>query len=198
MPKAKWISLLLAPAVLAGCQTAVPPVEVTRFHMGDQTGRGTIAVQPLTLSDDTSIEYRTYAAAVGRELQRLGFSEVAGTGSQYIASVHYLRGVRDRLAGGRSPVSVGVGGSTGSYGSGVGVGVGIGIDLSGPPKPVVTTQLGVQIKRRSDMSVIWEGRAITEAREGSPAAQPGMAASKLATALFGDFPGVSGQTIRVK
>lgn len=196
MPNAKWISLLLSPVALAGCQTAVAPVEVTRFHIGDQTGRGTIAVEPLTLSDDTSIEYRTYAAAVGQELQRLGFSEQSGTGSQYIASVNYMRGVRDRLDQGRSPVSVGVGGATGSYGSGVGVG--IGIDLSGPPKPIVTTQLNVQIKRRSDMSVIWEGRAITQAKEGSPAAQPGMAAAKLAGALFRDFPGVSGRTIRVK
>lgn len=196
MTKAKWTCLLLAPVALAGCQTAVPPVEVTRFHIGDQTGRGTIAVEPLTLNDDISIEYRTYAAAVGRELQRLGFTEQTGIGSQYIASVNYLRGVRDRLAGGRSPVSVGVGGSTGSYGSGVGVG--IGINLSGPPKPIVTTQLNVQIKRRSDMSVIWEGRAITEAKEGSPAAQPGLAASKLAAALFKDFPGVSGRTITVK
>lgn len=196
MTKAKWTCLLLAPVALAGCQTAVPPVEVTRFHIGDQTGRGTIAVELLTLNDDISIEYRTYAAAVGRELQRLGFTEQTGTGSQYIASVNYLRGVRDRLAGGRSPVSVGVGGSTGSYGSGVGVG--IGINLSGPPKPIVTTQLNVQIKRRSDMSVIWEGRAITEAKEGSPAAQPGLAASKLAAALFKDFPGVSGRTITVK
>lgn len=196
MTKAKWTCLLLAPVALAGCQTAVPPVEVTRFHIGDQTGRGTIAVELLTLNDDISIEYRTYAAAVGRELQRLGFTEQTGIGSQYIASVNYLRGVRDRLAGGRSPVSVGVGGSTGSYGSGVGVG--IGINLSGPPKPIVTTQLNVQIKRRSDMSVIWEGRAITEAKEGSPAAQPGLAASKLAAALFKDFPGVSGRTITVK
>jgi hypothetical protein len=196
MSKAKWACLWLAPLTLAGCQTAVAPVEVTRFHMGDQTGRGTISVEPLALSDDTSIEYRTYAAAVGRELQRLGFAEQAGTDSQYIASVTYMRSVRDRMAQGRSPVSVGVGGSTGSYGSGVGVG--IGINLSGPPKPIVITQLNVQIKRRADMSVIWEGRAITEAREGTPAAQPGIAASKLAAALFKDFPGVSGRTITVK
>ena len=196
MRNKNWTGLILAPLALAGCATAVPPVEVTRFHMGDQTARGTIAVEPLTLSDDTSIEFRTYAAAVGRELQRIGFTEQAGTGSQYIASVNYIRSVRDTLAGGRSPVSVGVGGSTGSYGSGVGLG--IGINLSGPPKDTVVTQLNVQIKRRADATVIWEGRALAEAKEGNPAAQPGMAAAKLAEALFRDFPGVSGQTIRVK
>jgi len=31
----------------------------------------------------------------------------------------------------------------------------------------------------------------------SPATQPGIAASKLAESLFKDFPGVSGETIRV-
>ena len=196
MAKAKWLCLILTPLVLGGCQTAVPPVEVTRFHMGDQTARGTIIVEPLTHNEDTSIEYRTYAAAVGRELQQLGFQEQAGKTSQYIATVNYMRSVRDQMIGGRSPVSVGVGGSTGSYGSGVGLG--IGINLSGPPKPLVVTQLNVQIKRRADATVTWEGRAITEAKEGNPAAQPGMAASKLASALFKDFPGISGQTIRVK
>lgn len=192
----KRIAALVVPMMLAGCQTAVAPVEATRFHMGDQTGRGSIAVEPMTLSDDTSIEYRTYAAAVARELQRIGFAEQPSVNSQYVASVNYIRGARDTMGGGRSPVSVGVGGATGSYGSGVGLG--IGINLSGPPKPIVVTQLNVQIRRRSDRSVIWEGRAVTEAKEGSPAAQPGIAASKLAQALFKDFPGVSGQTIKVK
>ena len=77
MLKVKWTCLLLAPLTLAACQTAVPPVEVTRFHIGDQTARGTIAVEPLTLNDDTSIEYRSYAAAVGQELQRVGASGAA-------------------------------------------------------------------------------------------------------------------------
>jgi hypothetical protein len=93
-------------------------------------------------------------------------------------------------------VSVGVGGSTGSFGSGLGVG--IGINLSGKPKPVVATRLRVQLRRTADQSAIWEGRAETQAREGTPAAQPGIAAGKLADALFKDFPGQSGVTITVK
>ena len=95
----------------------------------------------------------------------------------------------------RNPVSVGVGGSAGSYGSGVGLGV--GIDLSGRSKWQVETTLAVRILRRSDNLVIWEGKASQTAKAGSPAAQPGIAASKLAAALFQDFPGVSGETIRV-
>lgn len=192
----KWACILAASLSLAACQTAIPPVEVTRFHIGDQTGRGTVAVEPLSFDDDTSLEFRSYAAAVGRELQRIGFTEQNGTNTQYVASVNYRRAVRNPLTDGGSPVSVGVGGGTGSYGSGLGLG--IGINLSGKPKAIVITELNVQIKRRADATVIWEGRAITEAKENAPAAQPGMAAAKLAGALFKDFPGVSGRTITVK
>ena len=57
----------------------------------------------------------------------------------------------------RSPVSVGVGGSTGSYGSGIGMGVGINLNALGDQRGVETT-LNVRILRRSDNLVIWEGR----------------------------------------
>jgi hypothetical protein len=57
--------------------------------------------------------------------------------------------------------------------------------------------LSVRIARRDGGNVVWEGRASVEAKQGSPASQPGLAAAKLAEALFRDFPGESGTTIRV-
>jgi hypothetical protein len=53
------------------------------------------------------------------------------------------------------------------------------------------------MKRASDDLVVWEGRAQTEAPNTAPAAQPGLAADKLARALFQDFPGESGRTITI-
>lgn len=190
----------LAFAALGGCAAAIAPVEVTRFHAGGPAVQsGGILVEPATGLNGDSIEFRTYAGAVSQELQRVGFTDESGkqtlVPSEYVAIMGYSRDVRSALAA-RSPVSVGVGGSTGSYGSGVGLG--IGINLSGKPKDVVTTQLSVQIRRRADNVVMWEGRAVTEAKDGSPAAQPGLAASKLAAALFGGYPGTSGETITVK
>ncbi len=91
---------------------------------------------------------------------------------------------------------MGVGGSTGSYGGGVGVG--IGIDLSGKPKPVIATQLRIQLREAGGGKTVWEGRAETAAKQGSPAAQPGMAAGKLADALFRDYPGASGKTVTIQ
>jgi hypothetical protein len=197
MMKPLTIAAPLALAMaLSACATAVPPVEVTRFHADSPAARGTIAVEEMNDNPDVGLEFQTYAAAVGQELQKVGFNEVQGQASEYKALVSFRRSFRPTGPAPRSPVSVGVGGATGSYGSGLGVG--IGINLSGKPKDLVTSELFVQIRRRSDSAAIWEGRASTMAKEGTPAAQPGIAAAKLAGALFGGYPGQSGQTISVK
>jgi len=190
---------LLALGGLSGCATPMPPVEVTRFHVGAPVVQsGGFLVEPATGLEADSMEFRTYAGAVSRELQRIGFTDEAGlqtvAPSEYIVLVGFDRAVRPAGAA-RSPVSVGVGGSTGSYGSGIGLGV--GINLAGKPKDVISTELSVQIRRRADGEALWEGRASTMAKEGAPASQPGIAASKLAAALFKDYPGQSGETIQV-
>jgi hypothetical protein len=59
----------------------------------------------------------------------------------------------------------------------------------------VATELAVRIQRRSDATVAWEGRAQTESRVG---ADRGATVDRLASALFRDFPGESGRTIRVR
>jgi hypothetical protein len=44
---------------------------------------------------------------------------------------------------------------------------------------------------------VWEGRSETAVRSRAPAGQPGIAAARLARALFEGFPGQSGQTITI-
>jgi hypothetical protein len=63
---------------------------------------------------------------------------------------------------------------------------------------VTATLLEVGIRRRSDATVFWEGRAVGEARTGSAQAASTAAVDRLASALFRDFPGESGRTIRVR
>lgn len=197
------VMAMIGGLALSGCAASIPPVEVTRFHApGAAVPRtGGIVVEPQPGPRDDSIEYRTFAGAVAQELQRVGFTDETGRqtlrASDYVALIAYDREVRSPPdAGGRSPVSVGVGGATGSYGSGLGVG--IGINLSGKPKDVVVTRLSVQIRRRADSQPVWEGRAETSAKVGTPASQAGLSAGKLAAALFKDYPGRSGETITVK
>ena len=62
----------------------------------------------------------------------------------------------------------------------------------------VATELGVRIQRRSDATVAWEGRARLEAAAGSAMADRAAAVDALAAALFRDFPGESGRTIRAR
>ena len=122
-------------SALAGCATgsrtgAISPPEVTRFHLGQPIARGQIAVEPFDAADANSIEFRSYAGAVAREL--------------------------------------------------------------------IGTMLEVRIKRRSDGTVFWEGRATMEARVGTADSDRVVAVDQLARALFQDFPGESGRTIRAR
>jgi hypothetical protein len=188
-----------AALLLAGCATTVSPVEVTRFHLGEPIARGTVMVVPVG-DGDPSLEYRSYAAAVEQQLSRAGYSVAPNNlGTQFIADVGFMRANRIAAREG-SPVSIGLGG--GGFGggrrSGVGIGGGIGFGIGGGSGDIVASELSVRIKRRQGDEVIWEGRAQTEARSSNPATQPGIAAEKLARALFAGFPGRSGETITVK
>ncbi|MEO7914684.1 MAG: DUF4136 domain-containing protein [Novosphingobium sp.] len=187
---------LIALLALGGCIAPTGPVQVTRFHAADVAplGRGSIAVEPAAGMDGNSLELRSFEAAVARQLQVIGYTNVANGGEQ-VALVKLSRSTY-RPARLRGPVSVGVGGSTGSYGSGVGLG--IGIDLSGPPPEQVDTELAVTIKDRKSAAVLWEGRAAFTVRSSSPLADTQLGAAKLAEALFKGFPGNSGETIEVK
>ncbi|RVQ67002.1 DUF4136 domain-containing protein [Croceicoccus ponticola] len=183
---------------LSACATPPGPVQVTRFNAPEKAsllGRGAIAIEAAPGMDADSLELASYRAAVARELVRLGYTEAAtGQGSQ-VAEVRLRRGVVQPVREG-GPVSVGVGGSTGSYGSGVGLGV--GIDLSGKPMEQVMTELAVVIRQRVTGEPIWEGRAEFGVKAGSPLAETQLAAPHLAEALFVDFPGKSGETFEVK
>jgi hypothetical protein len=196
MMKTPRILPLLALSLLSACVVPTGPVEVTRFNRaaeGVPYGNGSFLVELAGESAaDRSLSASPYVAAVTREMQRVGYRNQAGT-SDVVAEIRFRASmIRPER---RSPVSVGVGGSTGSYGSSIGLGV--GINLGGGSAALLQTSMAVRIIRRSDQLVIWEGTAVQSAKAGSPAAQPAIAASKLAKALFKDFPGVSGETIRV-
>lgn len=205
--------IFAAPLLLlaAGCATATPPSEVTRFH---RFAAPPAMAQPFYIAapDDASAgaEWSTYASAVAAELARNGYSCALRSGGACVlgrdSALAPVRAQRvtvrlDRAAAGErrggSGVGVGVGGSTGSYGSGVGVGVGIDLTrlLSGGG-PDTALRLSVRIDGDGGQS-LWEGRAETAVRSRSPAGQPGMAAARLAAALFQGFPGRSGETITV-
>jgi hypothetical protein len=183
---------------LTSCMAPVGPVEVTRFHQPEalqRLGQGTIAIEAAAGLDPASLELQTYRTAVARELEKLGYQAVEAGGGTQVALVRLRRGTA-LPAETRGPVSVGVGGSTGSFGSGVGLG--IGIDLSGKPAEQVMTELGVMIQDRASGTTLWEGRASFSVSAKSPLAEAPLGASKMAEALFADFPGNNGETVEVR
>ena len=207
------LALLLASLPLAACATGggLPPTQVLRYHLGEPIERGTVRVEAaaapasapgIAAAIPTSLEERTYLAAVEAALVRNGYALAqAGAQPQLIAAVSLNR--QGRLAPPRrSPVSIGIGGggfSGGGYrgGGGVGLGGGVGFPLGGRgAREVTETELAVTIKRRADQSPVWEGRAHNYSDPRGPGA--GDDANRLATALFAGFPGESGRTVEVK
>jgi hypothetical protein len=195
----KRLLALAALALTAGCTTPayVSPVEVTRFSEAaqGQLGRGPIAVRAAPGEAPGSWDFAAFQQAVAAELQELGYT-VTDSAAQ-VAEIRVERAAAREIARRRSPVSVGVGGSTGSYGSGVGAGIGINLGGNRPAEQI-DTQLHVMIRPAPGSNALWEGRARFSATANSDFADPRAAAGKLADALFSGFPGRSGETIEVR
>ena len=191
------LATALAACSLGACATPQGPAEVTRFVAPDSTARlaqGSVFVETAPGTVD-ALEIAPYKAAVAAELARLGYRESDRAGAGQIAQVSVDRYIQ-AANGRRSPVSVGVGGSTGSYGSGVGLGV--GINLGGGQRDQIGTQLGVTIRDAAGGKSLWEGRADLKAADNSTLADRNLNAQALASALFRDFPGTSGETVKVE
>jgi len=182
---------------LAACAAQAPETRVTRFHLGQPIARGDIRVEPRDPTTAKSLEFESYAAPVAEELARQGFRLAPALArSELVAVVDVQRGSRAMMAE-SSPFSIGLGGGT--FGRHVGVGGGVTFPIGkSRTRELIGTQLAVQIKRRSDGTIIWEGRAISEVRSDTPYAEPAAAVRRLAAALFQGFPGESGRTITVK
>ena len=181
---------LLLVAGLAACasggggRAAGGGIEVARFHLGQPVARAQIAIEPFDKADANRPEFPAYAAAVGRQLTRLGWTVVPTSGqSEQIALVDVEQGSREAVAAL----------SAARIGRGVSATVPVGTSAN-----VTATLLEVAVRRRSDATVFWEGRAVGEALTGSPEARREAAVERLAEALFRDFPGESGRSIRAK
>lgn len=185
----------LALSACAGSYTG--PVEVTRFIAAnpDGLGQGPIIVYfPDEMSNQNA--KAAFKASVENELRGLGYTIVAqeGAGIQ-VASVRTSRNpIEGAATRSRGPVSVGMGGSTGSYG---GVGLGLGINLGGGRSgPAAISELSIRITN-DKVETLWEGRAQIATSVNSPYSDVDAAAKTLAAALFRDFPGGNGETVSI-
>ena len=170
-------STILLAAALASCTSvagggAAGGVDVSRTHLGQPIARAQIAIEPANLAEANSPEFRAVAAAVERELGRSGYTVVPmSRTSEQVARVDVRQGSHAALTTGWPGVQ--------------------------PRRASAATAmlLDVRIQRRSDGTVFWQGRAVDE---GPANADRTAMLDRLATALFRDFPGESGRTIRVR
>ncbi|MBX3594532.1 DUF4136 domain-containing protein [Sphingomonas sp.] len=193
------IAIAAVAALTSACTTMgggrAAPVDATRYHLSQPIPAGTIAIEGVP-GEAMGPEYQLYADAVASELARMNFTPApAGQKTDYLATVAFRRTEKGQIRT-RPPLTIGLGG--GSYGGGVGLGGGASVGIGSKTRTVYGTELAVQMRRRGDNTVIWEGRAVTEAIGGQAGAQPDPTASRLAMALFKGFPGQSGITITVK
>ena len=188
-------SLILAlgtAASLSACASGPSGTDVTRFHLSQPVQRGSVYLEPVDGTRAGTLQFRQVAGAVAAELGEIGFRTVSTReAASLIGMIDYDQNTREAIAS-RSPVSVGVGGGT--FGRNVGVSLGTAFGLGGRPKDVKVTMLELRLAR-PDGQAVWEGRAITEAKEGTEAASPVAAIPQLADALLRDFPGESGATV---
>ena len=197
MKRISLIALGSAAIALSGCASYNrAPVDATRYHLDAPIERMSFTVEPLTTNATISPEYQGFADAVAAQLQQLDFPKAPDAESSgYVAGLSLTRAPMGMIEK-QSPFRIGLGG--GSFGGNVGVGGGASVSIGGGARQVIGTELAVQLRRRSDNTVVWEGRAITQTISGEKDSQTSDIANRLATALFKNFPGESGITITVK
>ncbi|KAB7646422.1 DUF4136 domain-containing protein [Polymorphobacter fuscus] len=200
MKTLKFAAVPVAAAMLAlaACSNNLY-ADVTRFHTNQPITRGTLAVVAIDPAMANNLEFRTHAETVAIQMRRLGYS----TGMP-AAQVDYIATVDITQADAQGNVTrpgVTVGGGVGvPIGNNAGLGANVAVPVGGSRRnPALrTTTLSVRIQRRSDNTQIWEGRATKELAANDDRSAATNAVPLLAEALFRDFPGTPGQTVRVR
>lgn len=191
---------------LAACATESggPPREsgraqVTRFFLAPQIARAAVFVEPLDPRMASGPRYAVIRGAVEDNLRTAGFRPVpTRDAAELVAVVGLTRSLRPQLAEDRTNrASFGFGAAGGGGRGGVGGGLGVSFPLGRHRevnRDVAVDTLTLSLRRRSDATVEWEGRAVGEARAAN-SGDPTDRAFFLARALLSDFPGKSGVTV---
>lgn len=174
--------------------------DVVRFHNNQPISRGTLAVVPSEPGVANSLEWRTHAETVAVQMRRIGYSTGLPLSQvQYVATVDITQA--DAAGNVTRPgltVGAGVGVPIGNN-SGLGANVAVPVGSGSRRNPTMrSSTLSVQIQRTSDRANIWEGRATKEAGVNDAGANATTAVPMLAEALFREFPGTPGVTVRVR
>lgn len=212
----KHILLPLAACSVLGACAPTFEARVNRFQALPAPSGQTFAVAPVNGARAGSLEFATYANLVSRELTRTGYTQVADAkAANLLVKLDYgVTPPRERIEtrpgfgyGGLGYGGFGYGGF-GRYGGGFGYGRfgrgywggygGFYDPFWSQPEVYSVTQyngfVSVRIDRVGDGTSVFEGRAETISRTNDLT----QLVPNLVTAVFTNFPGNSGETVRVK
>lgn len=168
-------------------------VEVSRF-VAEGDAAAALGHGPVTVESESgdgprfdSGKRATYEAAIENALVGAGYDTLhSGATPGQVAKLRITRQVLVPAEEKRSPVSgtaaMGVSNRGSAYG------LGINIDLTKPRAALMSTRLDTRILDGASGKVLWEGYATIATREGDGDWSDDRIASKLATALFDNFP----------
>jgi hypothetical protein len=191
----RWAAFGLL-GLLVSCTTPGPKgTDVTRFHLDKPIAPQPVNIEAADNNAADSLAFSSYSNIIAAELKKIGLEQTPGDSAALIAVVSVTRSMQQAPPK-RSAFSIGVGG--GSYGSGGGMGAGVNMPVGGGNSydGVFVTTLEVKLVERDSNTVMWEGSAIRSTPSGTGNATD--VVQQLATALFRDFPGKSGETITVE
>lgn len=168
-------------------------VEVNRFVSTDpaaaELGHGPVSVESES-GDGPWVEAsmrRTFEAAIIDSLVGAGYDTLhADTPQPQITKLRVSRQVLAPAEEKRSPVSGTA--AVGVSNRGTAYGLGINVDLTKPRSALISTRLDARILDKASGKVLWEGYATIATREGDSKWSDGLIATKLAGALFDNFP----------
>ncbi|RHW17378.1 hypothetical protein D1610_10410 [Sphingomonas gilva] len=150
----------------------------------DAVAPGTITVEPLPEEAASPETRRLFAEAVERALVDREFLALPGDNrGRYVARMTVSRRAEGEVAvdAAEAPAD----GDVGNWGASLRVAMPSG---KRQMRPLVVTELGIEILRRDGMQPVWRGRALTVQPQGTPGDAPAALAKKLAGAAMRVFP----------
>jgi hypothetical protein len=209
MPVMNFLKRFALPlALAAGLSACATPfkADVSRFAVPLPAPQGqTFAVVPEDPKLAGGLEFALYADIVAQQMERLGYARVASPESANML-VRFDYGVDNGRERVRTDPGVGVGfvdpfwgpwGRFGGFGFNRGWGFGFNDPFLGGPNvrsyTVYTSGIDLKIDRTADGQRLFEGKAEAVSRTNRlPNLVP-----NLVDAIFTDFPGNSGETLRI-
>ena len=191
---------------LSACATPFK-ADVSRFAVPLPAPQGqSFAIVPEDPKLAGGLEFATYANSVAAEMQQLGYARAASSeGADLLVRFDYrVDGGRERV---RTDFNGGFGGGFGAgrfgpwgpWGGWRGAGWGLGFNdpfFGGPEVrsyTIYTSGIDLKIDRAADGQRLFEGKAEAVSRSNNlPRLVP-----NLVDAMFTDFPGNSGETLRI-